>query len=157
MGNGLRQTTLDRQSGKPGPGCLDFLKKQSGEQADGTTTKAVGEQDEGLHRKKPNLLCRACSNPITSRDERVELAGAHNHTFANPGGHIFIIGCFRAAGGCISASAETMDFTWFESYAWSMVACRVCMEHLGWRYRSEKDMFYGLILDKLIEQEELRH
>jgi hypothetical protein len=98
------------------------------------------------------LLCRQCRLEITSRDLAIEVDGRHQHTFFNPAGILFEIGCFGDAPGCAVFGEATTYFAWFPGYAWRFALCRGCKEHLGWTFESSQSMgFYGLILNKLVE------
>ncbi len=99
------------------------------------------------------ILCKLCGRYITSPDSKIEMSGKHIHVFANPAGYVFRIGCFSAAPGCLVTGEPTEEYTWFPSYAWSYALCAGCMEHLGWLYDSGSDSFFGLILDRLREEE----
>lgn len=79
------------------------------------------------------------------------IGGAHAHTFTNPHGLRFHIGCFSSATGCVVSSDPTTDWTWFPGYAWQVENCSSCGEFLGWRFRAPADEFHGFILDRLIE------
>jgi hypothetical protein len=96
------------------------------------------------------LLCYACGLPITSERERVAEGGAHEHTFTNPGGWVYRIGCFRRATGCAQAGEPTLEHTWFPGYAWRYALCAGCRAHLGWAFRATQSQFYGLILERLV-------
>ncbi|MGE4535830.1 MAG: cereblon family protein [Desulfovibrio sp.] len=99
----------------------------------------------------PLLRCIACRAPITSESRRITVAGDHRHVFANPYGHIFEIGCFSAAPGCLGAGPVTSDFSWFPGTRWQTVLCTVCRLHLGWRYVPVSGgFFFGLILNRLV-------
>ena len=99
------------------------------------------------------LRCDACSLVITRGDQRVEIADAHRHTFVNPHGLVFEIGCFGRAPGCVGVGPAEAFFSWFPGYAWRVVVCRGCGTHLGWSYGERPD-FYGLVLDRLREDDE---
>lgn len=99
------------------------------------------------------LLCGMCGYYITSVDSKIEMSGKNIHVFANPAGYVFQIGCFSSAPGCFVTGVPTEEYTWFPSYAWSYALCANCMEHLGWFYDSGKDSFFGLIVDRLREEE----
>ncbi len=99
------------------------------------------------------LYCFLCGNAITSTSERISVDGAHEHSFTNPHGYSFHIGCFRNAPGCIQEGIVTDDFSWFKGYSWRYALCADCQQHLGWIYDSQ-DQFYGLILDRLISTSE---
>ena len=94
--------------------------------------------------------CAACGFDITSEGDRIGINESHEHTFANPEGYVFRLGCFRNAPGCLQIGAPTQEHTWFPGYAWLYVLCGHCTSHLGWHYRSAKSgAFFGLILDNL--------
>lgn len=79
------------------------------------------------------------------------ISGSHAHTFANPMGSVFRIGCFQAADGCGDAGTLSSEFTWFAGFAWRVAFCRTCLTHLGWHFLSSAgNGFYGLILERLV-------
>jgi hypothetical protein len=102
--------------------------------------------------KRSYLVCKICGNTITSEAEGIEINGSHEHTFMNPGGFVFRIGCFFDAAGCAILGVPTVDYTWFPGFSWSCVICSTCLTHLGWHYRSEGKGFFGLILDQLVRR-----
>ena len=104
----------------------------------------LGEPEE-------RLLCLACGHPITSLRERISAGGAHQHTFANPAGFVFRIGCFGRAPGCAQAGTPTLEHTWFPGRAWRYALCGGCRTHLGWAFQDGRSGFFGLILDRLLE------
>jgi hypothetical protein len=74
------------------------------------------------------------------------------HTFANPHGLVFEIGCFREAAGCSLLGAPTDEFTWFHGFRWRVACCMRCLCHLGWCFTSGAGgRFFGLIVDRLEE------
>lgn len=98
------------------------------------------------------LVCAACGHPITTAAARTERFGAHVHVFSNPDGLRFEIGCFLDAPGVQLVGDETIAFTWFPSFAWTVALCADCGVQLGWRYRSSFGAeFHGLILERLRE------
>ena len=103
------------------------------------------EQEE----EEENLYCFICGQIITQCRQRIPVEGAHKHTFTNPGGYRFEIGCFREADGCDQAGEFTDFYSWFDGYAWRYALCAGCRVHLGWIYRGE-DTFYGLVLNRLL-------
>jgi hypothetical protein len=100
------------------------------------------------------LACAGCLRPVTTGAARTAVAGAHEHTFANPAGFQFHIGCFARAIGCLAVGEPTMDWTWFSGYSWQVERCATCGDHLGWLFRAEAHLFHGLILDRLVEAEQ---
>ncbi len=97
------------------------------------------------------LFCKSCSNRITHRDQTISVSGSHTHTFFNPDGIVFELGCFRNAPGCLPAGEVTSEFTWFSGHVWCFALCRVCGVHLGWHYEMGESVFLGLILARLRE------
>jgi hypothetical protein len=110
------------------------------------TARGVGRGSGG-----EALLCGGCGNRITSQAAGVDIAGSHQHTFANPHGLVFRIACFSTAPGCSTIGGEQVDFTWFAGYAWAVAQCGRCGMHLGWRFKSGVHVFYGLVGDRLLQ------
>ncbi len=109
---------------------------------------------EGRVREKPTrdpgaILCKACGRVITHDQDRLAVQGTHLHTFANPQGLVFEIGCFRTAVGCAYGGELTAEFTWFAGYQWKIAVCAGCLTHLGWLFISAANQFNGLIIDRL--------
>jgi hypothetical protein len=95
------------------------------------------------------LVCVACEHRITSRDLREERAGAHEHTFVNPGGYVHHIGCFAAAPGCAYVGGPETAFSWFRGWTWQIAECGRCRTLIGWLFRSGGEQFHGLLVEKL--------
>ncbi len=105
----------------------------------------VTNEDDESPGKHPVLVCKACGHPITSEDQRIHIAGAHLHTFFNPAGIVFELGCFSRAPGCSVLGEASSEFSWFAGYLWRIVLCGRCGTHLGWNFHSGDSSFYGLI------------
>ena len=109
--------------------------------------------DEALDAADPEavILCRRCGHLITRPRDRIIKDGNHRHTFANPSGIVFEIGCFSHAEGCGPSGEPTDEFTWFRGYRWRLALCRACFVHLGWQFTSlgGSSGFWGLILNRL--------
>ena len=114
--------------------------------------------DEDKH-SDPNaeqyIFCRQCFQVITSETEKIDVQGGYKHTFANPHGLIFEIGCFKSATGCIYAGKPVSDFSWFKGFKWQLAACSKCLVQIGWFFVSMgfeggSESFNGLILDHLV-------
>jgi hypothetical protein len=118
------------------------------------TEKAIDDEvaDERSASEDPWIRCRHCGNNIARASDRVAVQGAHLHTFANPHGLVFEIGCFREAAGCAMMGAATHEFTWFHGFRWRVAYCGRCLSHLGWKFTSDTGgQFFGLIVDRLKE------
>lgn len=119
----------------------------------GRTAKDESPEAEGEEStdKGKILLCASCGRAITRLSEKTVVHNAHRHSFANPSGLIFEIGCFRAAPGCDYIGPASSEFTWFAGYQWRAALCRGCQAHLGWLFLSSGTSFHGLILSALVE------
>ena len=127
--------------------CKDTAKEPShGNQAEQTSKRKP--------KKGPTLNCLFCRAVITTPKHRIRYDGKHEHVFANPSGYIYRIGCFDEAPGCGAVGAFTPFWSWFPGTQWQMAHCGSCTKHLGWRYRNDTKLFYGLVLDYLIEVED---
>jgi hypothetical protein len=112
----------------------------------------AAEAGQESPQEDPFILCRGCLHPVTRPAERIEVQGGHQHTFANPHGIVFDIGCFREAEGCGYVGPSSDEFTWFAGCRWRVCVCAACLTHLGWLFTcSSGGAFHGLILDRLIE------
>ena len=132
---------------------FDYLLRQPSEGRGGIgfKPKLDDRPDEKTDIDDDYIFCRQCRHVITSPSERIQVQGAHRHTFANPQGIVFEIGCFGNAQGCGYAGSATDEFSWFKGYRWRIAVCGKCLIHLGWLYISNTlPGFNGLILDRLI-------
>lgn len=99
----------------------------------------------GVSKEDP-LICRRCGQLITSSTQRISVAGAHEHTFSNPDGIMFHIGCFGHVQGCLFSGELISQWSWFKGYQWQVTYCSECGLHLGWRFSSGEHVFHGLVL-----------
>ncbi len=109
--------------------------------------------DDPWHRARGRrLLCARCGAAITAAGWARELGGSHEHSFVNPHGYLYRIGCFVEAPGCAPHGDEVAEYTWFPGYSWQIAQCAGCAAHLGWGFRGRDDGFHGLILDRLVPE-----
>jgi hypothetical protein len=124
--------------------------KQSDEMLGSLVESEVEEKESD---DEEYILCRQCMHVITSSTERTTVQGLHRHTFANPHGIVFEIGCFRSSIGCGYAGPVSDEFAWFQGFNWRVAVCVGCLTHLGWLFTSTGyGSFHGLILDRLVTQ-----
>ena len=112
------------------------------------------DQPDGTGRERA-VLCALCRQMITRSGEKRVVHGKHAHVLFNPAGIVFEVGCFGQAPGCSRVGPATLEFTWFDGYAWRICVCRSCQTHIGWHYQDVhgRDAFFGLILGRLLEGE----
>jgi hypothetical protein len=97
------------------------------------------------------IVCATCAQPITTASQRLSVSGRHLHEFMNPDGQRFVVACFSGASGLLGGGEPSTVWTWFPGYTWQIALCQGCTTHLGWIYRSQSELFYGLIWDRLAE------
>ena len=130
--------------------AIELLKQGEKLKDAAEVVKKTKTQHSGDFEKANFLCCRECKYPITQEANRININERHQHVFANPHGYVFNIGCFSQAPGCINYGEATSFFSWFPGYSWQIVLCRQCTTLLGWFFQSNDAIFWGLILDRLI-------
>jgi len=105
--------------------------------------------DEAEPAGAPLLRCAQCGHGVADPQSRTEREGRHEHRCENPRGLVFDIGCFASAPGCVPVGTATDEHSWFPGYGWRIAICERCHHHLGWRFQSAGDQFFGLILSNL--------
>jgi hypothetical protein len=128
---------------------------------DGRIAGAMGEarhrheEDAGSQRF---VRCARCGHRITSPASRSEPGGAHEHTFMNPGGFVYVIRCFAAAPGCSRSGEESSEWSWFPGHLWQVALCGRCRCHLGWSFRraASEVTFFGLIAERVVHDDDPR-
>ena len=112
---------------------------------------AVNDEEESEQEREKVLRCWKCNTEITRERQRISKDGKHLHTFFNPAGIVYEIGCFHHASGCLLQGAVSQEFSWFRGYTWQICVCIACLEHLGWYFSGGSDGFFGLIANRLKE------
>lgn len=131
-----------------------FLRSPSGKKNKNNSKNIFMEQNQNEKNtfKEEFILCKVCKHKITTHRETINISGSHHHTFANPNGIIFDIGCYKTAPGCLNTGPFTDEFSWFKGYLWRISICASCFTHLGWLFLSSNNNFFcGLIMDRLID------
>lgn len=105
---------------------------------------------ETVEQLDDTVRCRRCEHAVTAGRYAIEVDGAHEHTFRNPAGWSFRLGCFADAPGAAPSGEATYDHTWFPGYAWRFAHCDGCSTHLGWWFVGTSNAFAALILTRLM-------
>jgi hypothetical protein len=122
------------------------------EQAPKKTPASKGRPDPDTTDEERWIVCRQCLQRLTRPSERTSINGSHRHTFANPSGLVFEIGCFMMVRGCSFIGPPSYEFPWFAGHSWQIAICSSCQTHLGWLFQGQAGtQFCGLILDRLKE------
>ena len=141
----MRVRAMFPENGKEALICL-HEQRQGGWENDPV---AVDDEETG---NSPGLFCRTCGYRITSEGQRIAVNGSHTHTFFNPAGLVFELGCFGQAPGCMIGGQASTLFTWFAGFAWRPASCARCAVHLGWRFEKDDSVFFSLILLSLTDR-----
>jgi len=103
--------------------------------------------------KPKGIICKQCLSYVTEASKAIEIQAQHQHRVTNPAGMIFDIRLYAQAV-CSAEGAAISEFSWFSGYAWRIVSCTGCHEHLGWSFQQASSPdFYGLIADRLIDND----
>ena len=73
--------------------------------------------------------------------------------YVNPHGQIHETLTVHHAKNIRLIGHEVAEHSWFPGYKWTIVQCRLCANHLGWRFRNpslKPSTFYGLTRNGLI-------
>jgi hypothetical protein len=98
------------------------------------------------------VVCRQCGQRLSKPSERISVGGSYSHTFANPNGIVYEIGCYRMVTGCSFFGPPSYEFPWFSGHSWQIAICGSCQVHLGWLFRGKAgEQFFGLILERISE------
>lgn len=126
---------------------IQFLKElpQGTIQTGKLSSEEISESEDKMY------LCRNCLAEITAQKYEISKKGKFSHSFTNPSGYLFEIGCFSEAEGGFALGDDTREFTWFPGFSWQYSVCISCGTHLGWFYSNPSESFWGLILEKLIQ------
>lgn len=117
-------------------------------------TPVVARERAARPRRDRPLRCARCGHRVTSEDDRIEVSGKHLHTCVNPHGILYHVACFRTAGGCRPIGERSSFWSWFPGFTWQIELCAACGEHLGWRFDGEDTSFHGLVVGRLVGEDE---
>ena len=87
------------------------------------------------------LYCANCLTPVTDEAQIIDILGSHSHTFTNPAGFVYTVGCFKSAEGCTMHGQRTSEHSWFPGYQWRLALCLHCQQHLGWLFNNGDSFF----------------
>lgn len=112
----------------------------------------VKDEDKG----KKHYLCSNCGTPITNSGAFLLRNGSKDHSFVNPAGIRCDLMTFTHCDNVVADRRLYLEHTWFPGYGWRFLACRICLQHLGWRYDSVKksvaEIFFGVLTAAVREQ-----
>jgi cereblon len=105
-------------------------------------------------RRYKKFACRHCAADICEdRDIFSMSASGLMAAYVNPHGQIHETLTVLHANNIRLMGPEVAEHSWFPGYKWTIVQCRLCGNHLGWRFRNSSlkpSTFYGLTRNGLI-------
>jgi hypothetical protein len=111
------------------------------------------ERSEASTEDEKWVRCAACGARLAPAEARIDVNGAHEHSFMNPSGLRFVVVCFGVAPGCNPLGEPSAVWTWFPGHSWQVALCKGCGTHVGWSFQaagaSVDASFHGLILDRI--------
>ncbi len=125
--------------------------KEAGAPAVGAGAVDVDHDENERRRPKRIVVCASCGHEVAKVDDRIDVAGRHQHTCVNPAGYVYRIACYRHAAGCIGEGGWSDHYTWFAGTFWQLSCCGRCGIHLGWGFSGDDADFHGLISDRIEE------
>ena len=116
--------------------------------ANETTRADVAERSE----RERWVVCNACGGLVADGRAKTVVGGAFAHSFINPAGMIFRVGCFAEAPGARATGEASEHWSWFAGFKWQAGLCVACGRHLGWFFTGGERGFVALILDAVSER-----
>ncbi|KAI6214320.1 hypothetical protein M3Y94_00253600 [Aphelenchoides besseyi] len=98
------------------------------------------------HLKK--LICKCGSLKIDVADLFNFTSESLGSCFVNEFGHQHDFFTVLRIQNIKAISNPVSEYSWFEGYTWTIIACKDCNVHVGWKFRSETkrpSTFYGVL------------
>ncbi|CAI2350767.1 unnamed protein product [Caenorhabditis sp. 36 PRJEB53466] len=96
--------------------------------------------------RKLGAVCSECESPVFRSEHILRITDpTMNHVNAH--GIVHRITLVSQLENFRVMTRPSFEFTWFPGYAWVILQCAYCGQHLGWEYQSETRnprIFYGI-------------
>jgi len=95
------------------------------------------------------LMCRRCSLTLAEQSDIFSMSSeGPQGAFVNPGGHLHETLTVYKAKNLKLVGEPSTEYSWFPGYAWTIVECSRCYNHIGWKFTAAKSglkplKFYG--------------
>nr|CAH7756186.1 unnamed protein product [Callosobruchus chinensis] len=94
------------------------------------------------------IRCSGCDLEISDPSKVFAMSkDGIQSNYVNPGGHNYETVTVTSVQNFQLEGKPSKQFSWFPGYAWTIMHCKNCGKHLGWRYTSSTSKpycFYGL-------------
>ncbi|XP_057658364.1 protein cereblon [Diorhabda carinulata] len=95
-----------------------------------------------------SMCCNSCGVHITDPSKVFAMSkDGIQSNYVNPGGHVYETVTVTSAQNFKLEGQPSKQFSWFPGYAWTIMQCNSCHNHLGWQFTSNTlrpRCFYGL-------------
>ncbi|XP_018571182.1 protein cereblon isoform X2 [Anoplophora glabripennis] len=99
-------------------------------------------------KQERKMCCNSCGMEITDPSKVFAMSkDGIQSNYVNPGGHVYETVTVMSAENFQLVGNPSKQFSWFPGYAWTIMQCNFCNNHLGWRFTStilRPNCFYGL-------------
>lgn len=95
------------------------------------------------------LVCRRCGKQLGNQSQIFSMSKeGPQGAFVNPGGHVHETLTLHRAKNLRLVGRPSTEYSWFPGYAWTIVECNGCWNHIGWKFtasssRLAPEKFYG--------------
>ncbi|KAF5283193.1 hypothetical protein FQA39_LY17385 [Lamprigera yunnana] len=94
------------------------------------------------------LCCAMCKAELTNQKQVFAMSkdGVQSN-YCNPNGHVFETVTVLTVKNFNLVGSSSQEFSWFPGYLWTIMQCRGCRSHIGWKFTSDflhPRAFYGL-------------
>jgi hypothetical protein len=98
--------------------------------------------------------CASCGAFITDSASWLTLNGSVKHSFVNPARVRCDFMTFIDCDNIQEHDELFMEHSWFPGYGWRFITCRICFQHLGWKYDAVTDEanpseFFGVLISSV--------
>lgn len=114
-------------------------------------------RDDARHRR---YHCAHCGALIAESGALLAVNQATEHAYVNPAGIRCHFMTFSECDNVLVDQELYLEHSWFSGYGWRFLVCRVCYQHLGWKYDAVNDTvtpdgFFGVLVRSVrAEQQE---
>lgn len=116
-----------------------------------------------------SINCRICRTQVCSKSDVFSMCTqGFMNAYVNAYGHIHETLTVYKTKNLTLIGRQSTEYSWFPGYAWTIVQCKRCSSHIGWKFTATKtdlkpDKFWGLTrkavchTNETIEQETQRN
>ncbi|KAK3579055.1 hypothetical protein CHS0354_029913 [Potamilus streckersoni] len=102
------------------------------------------------------LCCKECGGEIANKSDVfcMSVEGPLG-AYVNPGGYVHETFTLHKAKNLNLLGGPSKEHSWFPGFAWTIVQCRNCSHHMGWKFTATKknltpQKFYGLCRSSIV-------